>query len=378
MLRTAFGGLALVLLTTACTDAEPRGARTGSSAGASAASSAPSAPSGAAPAAPAAPAARVTVAQDLEVPWGLAFLPDGSALVTLRDKAEVLQVRPGSSPVTVGSVEGVTPDGEAGLLGIAVSPEFASDRRVFVYYTTDSDNRVERFTLVDGRLQPDKVVVSGIPRASFHDGGRLAFGPDRRLYIGTGDAGETSRSQDLGSLGGKILRVDQDGRAPADNPVAGSPVWSRGHRNVQGLAWDAAGRMYASEFGQNTWDELNLIRKGGNYGWPQVEGKGGDPAYVDPLVQWPTSDASPSGLAIGRDGAAYVAALAGRSLWRVPLTNGTAGEPERLLEDDLGRIRTVAVGPDGRLWVITSNTFRGSPGEHDDRVIVMTADALRS
>ena len=368
-LRTAVGAVALALLAASCTDAEPSSPRTAPPVSTSAS---PSAPPGAAS------AAQVTVAQDLEVPWGLAFLPHGSALVTLRDKAEVLQVRAGSAPVSIGTVDGVSPDGEAGLLGIAVSPEFASDRRVFVYYTTDSDNRVQRFTLADGRLKPDKVLVTGIPRASFHDGGRLAFGPDGRLYIGTGDAGETSRSQDLGSLGGKILRVDQDGRVPTDNPVAGSPVWSRGHRNVQGLAWDTAGRMYASEFGQNTWDELNLIRKGGNYGWPQVEGKAGDPAYVDPVVQWSTSDASPSGLAIGRDGAAYVAALAGRSIWRVPLNDGAAGEPERLLEGDLGRVRTVALAPDARIWVITSNTFRGSPGEHDDRILAMTTEALQS
>lgn len=373
-LRTAVGAVALALLAASCTDAESGTPRTAPPASTARPSSGPSDSATAAQTT----GAQTTVAQDLEVPWGLAFLPDGSALVTLRDKAEVLQVREGSAPVGLGTIDGVSPDGEAGLLGIAVSPEFASDRRVFVYYTTDSDNRVQRFTLTDGRLKPDKMLVTGIPRASFHDGGRLAFGPDGRLYIGTGDAGETSRSQDLGSLGGKILRVDQDGRAPADNPVAGSPVWSRGHRNVQGLAWDAAGRMYASEFGQNTWDELNLIRKGGNYGWPQVEGKGGDPAYVDPLVQWATSDASPSGLAIGRDGAAYVAALAGRSVWRVPLQNGTAGEPERLLEGDLGRVRTVALAPDGRIWVITSNTFRGSPGEHDDRILAMTTEALRS
>ncbi|MDF8265434.1 PQQ-dependent sugar dehydrogenase [Luteipulveratus flavus] len=317
--------------------------------------------------------ARTTVAQDLDVPWGVAFLPDRSALVTLRDKADVVAVSSaGAAPMPVGHINGVSPDGEGGLLGIAVSPRFASDRRVFVYYTTESDNRVQRFTLDEGRLRAGPVVVQGIPRAGFHDGGRIAFGPDGQLYVGTGDAGERDRAQDRSNLGGKILRVDQDGRPPSSNPFPGSPVWSLGHRNVQGLAWDTAGRMFATEFGQNTWDELNLVRPGANYGWPRVEGRAGQQPYVDPLVQWRTSDASPSGLAIGPDGAAYIAALAGRTLWRVPLAGAAAGEPQRLLHEEVGRIRTVVVAPDRRLWVVTSNTFRGSPRDGDDRILALT------
>lgn len=360
----------------ACSDDDSSGPS-----GAPAAPSVPSeptagAPSGTSSTSGAAEAGRTVVATNLDVPWGLAFLPDGSALVTQRDKGDVYRVRIGAAPVKVGSVAGVNADGEAGLLGIAVSPEFATDRRVFVYFTSDSDNRVARMTLDGNTLTQDKVVLEGIPKGAIHDGGRIAFGPDKRLYVGTGDGGDRSRSQDRESLGGKILRIDQEGKAPSDNPVAGSPVWTWGHRNVQGFAWDAAGRMFATEFGQNTWDELNHIRKGQNYGWPEVEGQGDNPAYVNPLTQWTTDQASPSGMAIGTDGAAYVAALGGRALWQVPLTGATAGTPKKLLDAELGRLRTVERAADGRLWIVTSNTFRGSPNDGDDQIIAIPTDAL--
>ena len=313
-----------------------------------------------------------TIATGLPLPWGLAFLPDGTALVTLRDQGEVLHVVPGAKPVSVGQVPGVVPEGEGGLLGIAVSPAFASDRTVFVYLTSRDDNRVLRMTFDGTALKADKVIVEGIAKAANHDGGRLAFGPDGFLYISTGDAGKRDPAQDKGSLSGKILRVTADGTPAPGNPFPGSRVWSIGHRNVQGMAWDKTGRMYASEFGQNTWDELNRIEPGRDYGWPVVEGVAHRSGFVDPLRQWPTADASPSGIAVGADGAIYMAALRGQSLWRIPLdANGNAGTPQRLLQGTYGRLRTVVTAPDGRLWLFTSNTFRGTLHPGDDRILAL-------
>lgn len=348
------------LLVPACTSDSPSEDETGGRT--------PSAPSATSAPDRTTPAFGSTVATGLEVPWGLAWLPDGSALVTQRDKGTILQLRPGRQPRTVATIRDVQPDQEAGLLGIAVSPQFAKDHRVFVYYTGENDNRVERLTWTGSALKRDKLIVDEIPKAPFHNGGRLAFGPDRRLYISTGDAGQESRSQDRENLGGKILRVTQDGSPAPGNPFGGSPVWSYGHRNVQGLAWDDSGRMFATEFGQNTWDELNRIQKGKNYGWPTVEGKGGRSGMVDPLVTWGTSESSPSGLAIA-DGTAYVAALAGERVWQVPLKGGKAGTATKADAPDLGRVRTVHVGPDARLWVMSNNTFRGEPRSGDDRIV---------
>jgi glucose/arabinose dehydrogenase len=306
------------------------------------------------------------------VPWGLAFLPDGTALVTLRDQGQVLHVARGSAPVSVGQVPGVEPHDEGGLLGIAVSPTFASDRTVFAYFTSHDDNRVIRMTFDGTSLRPGPVIVKGIAKAANHDGGRLAFGPDGYLYVSTGDAGLRAPAQDKSSLNGKILRVTKDGAPAPGNPFPGSRVWSLGHRNVQGLAWDKAGNMYASEFGQNTWDELNRIEPGSNYGWPVVEGIAHQAGLVDPLVQWPTDDASPSGIAVGADGAVYMAALRGESLWRIPFDGkGGAGTPQRLLQGTYGRLRTVVSAPDGRLWLVTSNTFRGTPHPGDDRILAL-------
>ena len=313
-----------------------------------------------------------TIATGLPLPWGLAFLPDGTALVTLRDKGEVLHITEGAAPASVGRIPGVVPTGEGGLLGIAVSPAFASDRTVFAYFTAANDNRVIRMTFDGTALSPGRVIVQGIAKAGNHDGGRLAFGPDGYLYISTGDAGLRDPAQDKRSLNGKILRVTADGAPAPGNPFPGSRVWSLGHRNVQGMAWDKAGTMYASEFGQNTWDELNRIEPGRNYGWPVVEGIAHRSGFVDPIHQWPTADASPSGIAVGADGAIYMAALRGESLWRIPLNaNGKAGTPERLLQGTYGRLRTVVSAPDGRLWLASSNTFRGTLRPGDDKILAL-------
>lgn len=321
-------------------------------------------------------AAYPTVAVDrvlttgLTSPWGLAFLPDGSALVSERDTGRIVRVpASGGRAVAVGRVRGVVPSGEGGLLGVAVPPG-PSPSFVFAYYTTSRDNRVARIAWDGSRLGRQTVILSGIPRASYHDGGRLLVGADSTLYVATGDAGNPALAQSRRSLAGKVLRITFDGRPAAGNPFRGSPVYSLGHRNVQGLAFDSAGRVWASEFGERDVDELNLLRAGGNYGWPVHEGAGGESAYIDPFVEWsPTSTASPSGIAIVDD-VAYVASLRGEVLWQVPLTGARAGMPRALRLGDNGRLRTVSLAPDGSLWLITSNTDgRGSPRPRDDRVL---------
>jgi glucose/arabinose dehydrogenase len=314
------------------------------------------------------PAVRV-LTTGLQVPWGVAFLPGGDALVSERTTARILRVPAAGGPAReVMRVPGVDTDaGEGGLLGLAVSPTYARDQLVYAYFTSAQDNRIVRFRL---GAAPEPI-LTGLDRNAIHDGGRIAFGPDGMLYVGTGDAGNSAVAQDPESLNGKILRLRPDGGVPADNPFRGSPVWSVGHRNVQGLAWDADGRLWQTEFGQDALDEINLIRPGRNYGWPRVEGDGSTSGgrFTNPLVTWSTAESSPSGAAVA-DGALYVGALRGMRLWRVPLDGARTGEPEALLDDRFGRLRTVVTAPDGALWVTTSNRDgRGSPAAADDRII---------
>ncbi|MCX5393354.1 sorbosone dehydrogenase family protein [Streptomyces sp. NBC_00094] len=316
---------------------------------------------------------RVTVAgtltEGLASPWGLAELPGGDLLVSSRDEGTVTRVDGKTGAKTpLGEVPGVVRAGEGGLLGIAVR-----DGWVYAYLTAAHDNRIVRMRYGGGdgdRLGVPQPVLTGIPKGFVHNGGRIAFGPDGMLYAGTGETGLTGLAQDRSSLGGKILRMTPEGRPAPGNPFPGSVVYSYGHRNVQGIAWDAEGRLWAAEFGQNTWDELNLVRPGRNYGWPEVEGRAGKAGFVDPVAQWPPSEASPSGIAYAR-GAIWMAGLRGERLWRVPLS-GTerSGEPEAFLKGTYGRLRTVLAGGDGRLWLVTSETdARGTPEDGDDRIL---------
>ncbi|WP_430790787.1 PQQ-dependent sugar dehydrogenase [Actinoplanes sp. G11-F43] len=309
------------------------------------------------------------VATGLDVPWGLAFLPGGDALVAERDSGKVLRLPAGGGdPAEVRTVEGVSASGEGGLLGLAVSPAFPDDRLVYAYLTAESDNRIVRFRLDGGDQQ---VVFDGIAKAGVHNGGRIAFGPDGMLYVGTGDAGDTESSQDPDSPNGKILRLTPDGDPAPGNPVAGSPVYSLGHRNVQGLAWDGEDRLFATEFGQNELDEVNLIRPGANYGWLEVEGDGGTDGgrFTNPLLTWTTDEASPSGMAIIGD-TVHVAALRGERLWSAPIEGDRLGTPTATLTGEYGRLRTVEAAPDGTLWITTSNTDgRGDVRDGDDRIL---------
>jgi glucose/arabinose dehydrogenase len=324
------------------------------------------------PAANGAPEVVGTLVDRLEVPWGVDFLPDGAAVVTERISGRVLQVAGDGTVDELGAIASTVPEGEAGLLGVAVSPTFDTDRTLFLYTTTGSDNRVLRAELDGTRLGEPTVVLDGIPRGFIHDGGRIAFGPDGYLYVSTGETGDPELAQDPDSLAGKILRITADGAPAPGNPDPDSPVWSLGHRNVQGLAWDDDGRLWASEFGDSTWDELNLIEKGGNYGWPEVEGTGGAPEFIDPQVVWPVDQASPSGLAWS-DGHLWMAGLRGQRLWRIGVSaDGRASRPKAYFTEDYGRLRTVATAPDGTLWLTTSNQDgRGDPSPDDDRILLI-------
>lgn len=318
------------------------------------------------------PEAVGTLVDQLEVPWGLDFLPDGAAVVTERMSGRVLHVTADGSLDQVGAITAAVPEGEAGLLGVAVSPTFDTDRTLFFYLTTGTDNRVLSAELDGMELGELTVVLDGIPRGFIHDGGRIAFGPDGYLYVSTGETGDPELAQDPGSLAGKILRITADGAPAPGNPDPDSPVWSLGHRNVQGLAWDDEGRLWASEFGDSTWDELNLIEKGGNYGWPEVEGTGGAPEFIDPQLVWSVEEASPSGLA-WTDGHLWMAGLRGQRLWRIDVSaTGKASRPTAYFTEDYGRLRTVATAPDGTIWMTTSNQDgRGEPTPADDRIILI-------
>lgn len=300
------------------------------------------------------------VGSETDIPWGLATLADGSILYTRRDAHDLVRLDPATgAKTTVGTVPGVvSTDGEGGLLGLALSPTFASDSWLYLMHTSPTDNRIVRIKMAGGRLDTstEQVLLSGILRNKFHNGGRLRFGPDGKLYASTGDAQNGDNAQNLSGLNGKVLRLNPDGTVPADNPF-GTYVWSYGHRNPQGLAFDSQGRLWEQEFGNGVMDETNLIVKGGNYGWPACEGTTGScgtPGFIAPKHTYPTSEGSCSGITIVRD-VLYVACERGQRLYRETISGSSLTDVQQLFVGTYGRLRTVEATPDGGLWLTTTN-----------------------
>jgi glucose/arabinose dehydrogenase len=269
---------------------------------------------------------------------------------------------------------------EGGLLGIATSPGFATDRTLYASVSGEDQNRIVALTIADdyGSLFVDRVLLDGIQTADRHHGGRIVVGPDGHLWIGTGDAFEPENAATDDSLNGKILRIALDGSIPDDNPGP-SPIYSSGHRNVQGIAFGPDGTPYASELGHRTWDEVNVLRAGADYGWPATEGIAGSTGEA-PIATIHPDEASPSGVAYA-EGSLWIGALGGRRLWQLPVENGAAtADPIAHFVGGYGRIRTVEVAPDGALWIITSNTDRATwggtaPRPGDDRILRVEVNA---
>lgn len=314
------------------------------------------------------------IAEDLSVPWEIVFLPSGDLLVT--ERAGTIK-RIGSNKETL-VVEGVSHIGEGGLLGMALHPDFERTRWLYLYLTTNKEgkflNRVVRYRFTGQNLSDEVIIVDDIPSVGGHSGGRITFGPDGYLYISAGDAQEPQLAQDTRSLAGKILRVKEDGGIPSDNPF-GNAVYSYGHRNPQGLAWDSKGGLWATEHGpsgaQSGFDELNLIEKGANYGWPSIKGDEEKNGMRTPIVHSGPDDTwAPAG-AVYMGTSVFFTGLRGQSLYEVMINgDGSAVRMTAHFRKDFGRLRALVEGPDGYLYVTTSNTDgRGVPQEGDDKII---------
>jgi glucose/arabinose dehydrogenase len=326
-----------------------------------------------------------TWASGLVAPWSLAFLPDGQALVSERN-GNILLVERDGRLVELGEIN-ILEDDESGLMGIAVHPDFPNPAYVYAMYTWyargNTGNAIARFRLDGYRLADGVNLIENIPAGDNHNGGRIGFGPDGMLYVGTGDIFQRRLAQRMDSLAGKILRFRPDGGIPADNPFPGSPIWSLGHRNIQGLAWDPrTGAFYNTEHGPSgevdfgAYDEINLVEKGGNFGWPLMVGAPGRPGFFDPIAAWPERATPPSGAAFWR-GDLFVATLGSEALLRLRLENERVVAIERWFNDgddsSLGRLRDAVRGPDGALYVLTGNkAWRGDQRAGDDRILRIT------
>lgn len=328
-------------------------------------------------------------AKGLEIPWDIAHLPNGEMLVTERSGRIVRLSREGMV-VRSYTVPGVRHRGEGGLLGILLHPEFEENNFVYVYVTrpgtgNETVNSVERYRFENSELLGRVIIINDIPGAQFHNGGRMEFGPDGKLYVTTGDATNKDIAQDIDSLGGKILRFNDDGSLPEDNPF-GNFVYSYGHRNPQGLAWDEEGRLWSTEHGPSSplpsnccRDELNLIKPGNNYGWPEIKGDEEKEGMEPPVLQSGKSTTWAPASAVYYDGSIFFGGLKGERLYEAVI-----GEVENVVlkehfVKEFGRIRTIRLGPDGIFYLTTSNQDgRGNAREGDDKILRIDPRVLRN
>lgn len=323
------------------------------------------------------------VAKNLEIPWSIAFLPDRSMLVTERAGRVILVKRDGTKQ-TISEISSVKHFGEGGLMGLALHPNFSSNKLVYVYYTyqgtgNNTLNRVSRFTYSENSLSNEEIIVDAIPGAIYHNGGRIKFGPDGFLYITTGDANQPSQAQNTDSLAGKILRVTDLGQPAPGNPF-NNLVYSYGHRNPQGIAWDGRGQLWETEHGPSgVWpnccqDEINRIGIGKNYGWPDSKGNSVADGTTGPAKHSSREIWAPGGAAF-IENSLFFTGLREETLYKYDVTSGNLTE---YFKSEYGRLREVVLGPDRLLYITTSNRDgRGSPKQDDDKILVINPEKLK-
>lgn len=326
------------------------------------------------------------IAKNLTIPWDLAEDPDGRIIFTERTGAVKVLAKDGGIK-TVAEIP-VAVVSESGLTGIALHPEYQQNHYLYLYYTYRNQgellNKVIRYTFVNDVLTEDKIIIENLAGGQIHNGGRLRFGPDKKLYILTGDGAQPDLAQDMNTLSGKVLRVNDDGTVPSDNPFANSPVYSIGHRNPQGLAWHAlTEQLFVNEHGETAHDELNWIRPGKNYGWGAVDqsGANSDPRFIDPILESGRETWAPSGLTNYPNrwllrNTMFMAGLRSQTLFKIEIINGKVQETERLFVNKYGRLRGLLVTKDGALLVTTSNRDgrNDKPSPDDDRIIKLTPE----
>jgi len=311
-----------------------------------------------------------TVATGLEIPWEMVFLENEVMLVAER-RGRLIKIENGQKR-TIAQIEDVKSEGEGGLLGMTLHPNFSENKWLYLYMTVDGDNgtenEVRRYSLGENGISDGEIILSGIEGAIIHNGGRLKFGPDGYLYVATGDANRPDLAQNLNTLAGKILRIKDDGSVPSDNPF-NNEIYSYGHRNVQGMAWDSEDRLWATEHGPSTMDEVNQIVAGGNYGWPEISGDETREGMITAVINSGTSETwAPSGMEIVDDWI-YFVGLRGQNLYRMRADTKNV-ELERLLDGVYGRMRFINAGNDGYFYIGTNNRDgRGQPKADDDRIV---------